>query len=445
MPSVKVLPAIASRTANPVEAAAVRFGEQQGIPMDAGTVTGSPAVRNMQKRLEGTIGGAAPTQAFQAAKDAGLTRTGQQLADQVHPASATSESAGQAMRGGVETRIRDLSSTADTAYSQLQALEKANPTAIDIAATQSALRPLYQSLVEENALVPLQGGRGRMLVALDRLMKAPNTVALSVAEKALSDLKSLSRGNEAMPELRSEGQGIAAKSVGELQTQIDTAAQQAGKPIIDALRQGRAATREKWAVADVLDALNEKNVSAFNQVLTKPGIEQLRDLQRVAPGSIPKVARAWLEEKLDLATQEGTFAHTDRLYADWQKLGDATKQILFGQKMTADLDNFFKLAKDLGKNPNPSGTANVLGFNTAQALAYLPTKALTKILYSPDAIKLLTQGLRIGGRPGGVMVKSAARVAGVGGVLREVGAGSRTVPVAQDDTDATSRAPQPSR
>ncbi len=449
MPSVKVLPAIASRTANPVEAAAVRFGEQQGIPMDAGTVTGSPAVRNMQKRLEGTIGGAAPTQAFQAAKDAGLTRTGQELADQIHPTSATPLSAGDALRSSVQSRIRDLNTAADQAYSQVRALEQANPDvmAVNVAATKAGMQSVYESLLRESELVPLQGGKAKALTALDRLMKGPDVVPLSTAERALSDFKALSRGNEAMPELRSGGQGIAGKAVGELQSQVDAAATKGGPSVRDALTKGRAATREKYAVADVLDAMNQKDVSAFDQATAgrDTNVAHLRELQKVAPQALPQVARAWLERALDTATQEGTFAHTDKLYADWQRLGDETKQVLYGAKMTADLDNFFKLAKDLGKNPNPSGTANVLGFNTAQALAYLPTKALTKILYSPDAIKLLTQGLKIGGRPGGVMVKSAARVAGVGGVLREVGAGSRTVPVVEDDTDTTRRAPQPSR
>ncbi len=445
IPSVKVLPSVVKRTTNPVEASAVALGEREGVPLDLGTVTGSPAVRNMQKRMEGTIGGAAPTQAFQAEKDLGLTRTGEKFANQVHPTQETPLSAGGALHGEIESHVKALDSTADAAYTQLRALEQANPTAIDVAGAQSGLQALYQQLLQENALVPLQGGRGKMLVALDRFMKGPNTVPLSVAERSLSDLKALSRGNEAMPELRTGAQGIASKAVGELQAQVDAAATRAGQPVIDALKRGRAATREKYAVADVLDALNAKDVSAYNQVLTKPAIQQLRELKRIAPNSIPKIARAWLDEKLELATQEGGFGHTDKLYADWQKMGAETKAELFGARMTKDLDDFFKLAKDLGKNPNPSGTANVLGFNTAQALAYLPTKALAKMLYNPTAIKLLTQGMRVGGRPGVLLIKNAAKVARVPEVIRAAGEQSRTVPVAQDDTDTTRRAPQPSR
>ncbi len=447
VPSVKVLPAVASRTTNPVEAAAVRFGEQQGIPMDAGTVTGSPAVRNMQKRLEGTIGGAAPTQAFQAAKDAGLTRTGQSLADAVSPTPATAESAGAALRQGTTDTLRTLDRTVDQHYGRLRTIEAQNPGLmdVDVSAAKAQFKPVYERLKREAELVPLQGGKAKALTALDRLINGPDSAPVTVVDQALSDLKDLARAD--LPELRTKGQGAAASAVGPLEAQVQAAVQKGGPQAIEALQRGRAAYRQKVAVADVLDALHEEPVKAYGQAVARQdtAIGRLRELQKTAPTAIPTVARAWLDDALSTATQEGKFAHTDKLYAEWQKMGDETKQILYGAKMTKDLDNFFLLAKKLGENPNPSGTANVLGFNTAQALAYLPTKALTKILYSPDAIKLLTQGLKIGGRPGGVMVKSAARVAGVGGVLREVGAGSRTVPVVEDDTDTTRRAPQPSR
>ncbi len=450
IPSIPVVPKFFSRTTNPVEASAVALGEREGIPMDLGTVTGSPAARNMQKRLEGTIGGAAPTQAFQAEKDLGLTRTGQKFANQVSPTPATAESAGAAMRGAVESHIRTLDSTADAAYSQMRAIEQANPSVmqVNVAATKAGLQSIYDQLLRESELVPLQGGKARALTALDRLMKGPDMVPVSLAEKALSDFKALSRGTEAMPELRTAGQGVSGQAVQQLQAQIDAAAQRGGQPALDALRKGRSATREKYAVADVLDALNSKDVGAFNQVTSRKdtAIAQLRTLKQIAPNAIPVVARAWLDDALATATQEGTFAHTDKLYADWQRMGDATKETLFGAQMTKNLDDFFKLAKDLGKNPNPSGTANVLGFNTAQALAYLPSKYLTKMLYNPAAIKILTQGLRIGGKTGTVFIKEAARVAGVADWLRPTSeAAAKMASGSQDDTDSTTSGLQPSR
>ena len=383
---LKVFPSLLSRTTNPVEASAVALGEREGVAMDAGTITGSPAVRNAQKRLEGTIGGAAPTQAFQAAKDAGLTRTGRTLADQVNPTPSTPESAGQALRTGTQDSLRALDRTVDQHYGRLRTIEAANPGLMDVnvAGAKAQFRPLYERLKRESELVPLQGGKAKALTALDRLMNGPDTAPLTDVDAALSDLKDLARSD--MPELRTKGQGAAAAAVGPLEAQVQAAVQKGGPDAIDALRRGRQAYREKVAVADVLDALHSEPVKTYGQAVARQdtAIGQLRRLQQIAPQAMPQVARAWLDDALGTATQEGKFAHTDKLYADWQRLGDETKQTLFGARMTKDLDDFFLLAKKLGENPNPSGTANVLGFNATQALAYLPTKVMTKMLYSPQ-------------------------------------------------------------
>jgi hypothetical protein len=110
-------------TTNPAEQQAIALARQRGVPVDAGTLTGSRFVRNVQKRMEGTIGGAAPVAKFQEAKDAALTRVGGELAEGVSERPATAQSAGAAIKASTEDTIRTLDDIAEREYGQLRAME----------------------------------------------------------------------------------------------------------------------------------------------------------------------------------------------------------------------------------------------------------------------------------------------------------------------------------
>lgn len=558
MPRSVRIPGPLKATTIPAEQRAIALAEQRGVPVDAATRTGLPLVRNIQKRLEGTLGGAAPAAQFQEAKDAALTRVGGALADDVHPHPATPESAGRAVRASTEDTIRSLDDVTETEYGRLRAMEddpryqqfvpndqtaarvrldqqaetsvgravsgdewrelrrireemdampyneggmakdsadynrgtyvrssagasvyddilQASPGtsdltrgdviasldramktgvftnaargALDVAARRArtggrgaelpvgagdammglpvrvvdakqSLRPIYARLKREAELVPVQGDKARALTALDRLLTGPDMVPVSVADAALSDLKAMARG-ASMPELRSKGQGLAAKAVRELEQSVQDAVNAAGPEVGETLSRGRSAHRAKVGVGETLDAMRDEPVRAYDQAVARrdTGIDHLRRLEEAAPDALPQVGRAWLDEALTKATAAGKFEHADRLYADWQKLGPQTKQKLYGDR-TQTLDDFFLLAKKLNQNPNPSGTANVLGLNATQALAYLPAKALSKVLYSSRGARLLTQGMRLSLRPatraaGMATIQEAARAAGV--------------------------------
>lgn len=118
---------------------------------------------------------------------------------------------------------------------------------------------------------------------------------------------------------------------------------------------------------------------------------------------------------MDLATQEGGFAHADRLWSDWQKMGGETKQALFPAKgQVQALDDFFLLAKKLKENRNTSGTANVAGsLNLAQVGLYLPAKVLALMLTTPAGVRALTTGLKLS-----VSTTPAARALGVAQIGR---------------------------
>ena len=434
--SVPVRPRLLRPSPNPQTQAAVRFAEQEGIPVRASTVTGSPMVANLEKRLEGTVGGSAPMQAAREAEQTALAATGARLARETNRlppparianrgAPQTPVSAGERVRAAVEAKIRDLHQTATTQYGIVRAAEQqqaqtirqsggvrapataaqpftAVPLAVDLANTKAALRPLYDRMMREATIAPPMGGKAQALGALDRLMRGPDQAPLSLVDEALGDLKAMARGAD-MPELRTGGQSRAALAVQALDARVRATAAQAGPDVLRALEAGRAATTRKYLVAETRDLLSAEPGQVYRQLTANAdtAVARLRAVQSVAPVEIPNVARAYLDDALDLATSEGGFIHTDRLFANWQKLGGDTKRVLFPRAGQIEaLDNFFLLAKKLGTNANPSGTANVLrAFNPTEILGYLPAKALAKVLTSPRAVKYLTTGLRLSASP----------------------------------------------
>jgi hypothetical protein len=279
---------------------------------------------------------------------------------------------------------------------------------VDLRTAKSALKPIYDELMASYPTAQQEASRG--LKAIANIVNGPDRVPLSVADRNLGAIKAIARTD--LPELRSVSQGMAAQAVKELSDWVSLAAEGAGPEALQALERGRKATIEKYQAGNVLEALSTEPRRVFDQLtVQKDGaIERLRSVQKEAPDRIPVVARAFLEELMNKATAEGGFRHTDRLYADWQKLGDQTKGVLFPGQVE-NLDRFFALAKKLGENPNPSGTGGQLSlFN---AWAAIPAYTLAKILYSPGGVRRLTNGVRLprgAGRATGRTAVTAGRL-----------------------------------
>jgi hypothetical protein len=285
--------------------------------------------------------------------------------------------------------------------------------AVDTRAAKAALQPIYDQLMREGQIAPLMGDQATAARVLDRFMTGPDFAPLSQVDGALSNLKTFARADN--PNLRSVGQGVAAKAVQQLDQAVQTAAAQGGPGAVSALRAGRAATRAKYQTADVLDTLSAEPRQVFDQLTQRKdgGVARLQRVAAIVPGALPDVARAYLEELVHRATAEGSFAHTDALWSDWQKLGPRTKAVLFPGSQVQNLDNFFLLAKKIGENPNPSGTARIA--NTFQFASMVPAWGLAKLLYSKTGVGVLSQGLRI---PVGA---AAARSAWTARVLQAIG------------------------
>lgn len=270
---------------------------------------------------------------------------------------------------------------------------------VDLRSVKSVLQPTYQRLMREAQIAPasVMGDKATALKALDRLMTAPDQAPLTEVDAALSDLKSFARADN--PDLRSIGQGVVANAVKHLDGLVRGTAAKAGPDVLAALEQGRKATQEKYSAAAVLDGLETgrgEAVQAYKR-LTAPGdsaVGQLRDVLTQAPQTAPHLARATLDELLTKATAGGSFEHAAAINESWRKLGPETKQLLYKDPAyISDLDNYFRLAKKIAENPNPSGTARINNlFNAASAAVGYP---VAKLVYSPAGVKLLTQGLRL--------------------------------------------------
>jgi hypothetical protein len=401
----------------PEMARAVAFGAREGVPLDAATATGRNIVGVVQKRVSDSMGGAGIAEKFQEAQAEALARTGRKLAGRVSDEAASPEQAGTAVRERVQDVIRNEATAADEAYGRVRAAERnAMPDdvpvtrkagdatvsatepmqfAVPLAPAKDALRPVFERLMRKKELTgQLMGDEARAATALDALISGPDNAPLSVVDAALGDLKAAARG-AAMPELRSQGQGLAAQAVAELETLVQQRAKAAG--VWDDLRAGRDATIAKWTAAETLEALRTEPVGVFNAAVTArdAGIAKLREVAKLAPGEMPKIGRAYVEQLLDTATAEGGFARAQGLMAQWQKLGPETKKLLFPNPLLReDLDNFFLLAKKIGENPNPSGTARVMtAFNVMNTV---PAYMLAKVLYSPAGVRQLTKGIATG-------------------------------------------------
>lgn len=428
------VPAI-TRT-NPKEAAAIQFAERRGIPLDAGTATGRPIVKGLQKRAADSMGGAGTADVLREGQAVNLTRVGNELAGQANAsrlgrpgAPMDAVRAGEAVNKRLESRINAQARVADRAYAELRAKEAASaqtiartggvqapgtaaapftnvPLAVDVAAAKASLKPIYDGLLREAELnVPMQGGKGRALVALDGLMKGPDLAPLSAVDAALGDLKSMARTGD-LPALRTQGQGIAAEAVKALDAHVQATARAAGPDVYAALMRGRSATVGKYQTAGVREMLADEPAQIARQLTANKdmGLDRLKAVAKEAPRELPKVGRAYLEDMLSRATAEGGFGHADALFAEWQRLGPETKQLLFRDKAyIKDLDNFFLVAKRIAENPNPSGTARVL--TGTNLLASIPLYAASKLFHTRQGVNLLTRGVSL---PVGNKAASAA-------------------------------------
>lgn len=406
VPKATKVPAVA-KAADPLAAEAVEFGLRHGVPIDAATATGNRFVKAAQHVADRSLGGSLVAGKAAQRQTEGLATIGEQLAAKANPAPVSASQAGAAAQRGVNTIVKGQRLLADDAYETLRAIEAIrNPMPVDLVPVKTAIEPLARQLAAKQRVTgSLMGKEATAAAKIDALLSGPDTVPLSVADAALSDLKALARSDH--PDLRSVGQGEAARVVQDLHKAVDAAAASGGPQAVSALREGRLATEAKYAAAKVLKKLegadrSKSPATAFRGLTSSGdiGAKNLKDVLTHAPDAKPLIGRAVLDNLISHPT-----AGAAKTYADWERLGPDTKRLLFDADHVKDLDRFFRLRKMVADNPNPSGTAHTLltagqgGLVISNPLAggavQVAGAALSALLHSKTGARLLSQGFTI--------------------------------------------------
>lgn len=128
------------RNRNPVEAEAVAFGQREGIPIDAGTATGSRVVKAAQHVSDRSIGGSFVSERARAAQSSALASTGERLASRAGPA-ATAEQAGEGVSSELARLRRQHHGEASNAYEELRRYEADPKHASEVPDTSATPKP----------------------------------------------------------------------------------------------------------------------------------------------------------------------------------------------------------------------------------------------------------------------------------------------------------------
>ena len=419
VPAAKKLPAVVQvggkAVASP-ERAAVEFGLQNGIPVDAATATGNAALKGVKTMAEkATISGAAIARKGNEVRAEKMATLGEQLAAKANNAgqAVTIPEVGERLAKATQEAATNAGTAAKGEYAVLGKMETANPVAfaVDVKSVQDKIRPLHQQMEQSADLMVPGSASARALTAMRRLMSGPNTQLASVVDDALGELKgSLRSVSESDP--MSKGAGQLSEIVKSLDNEVRSAVGRGGgKPGLDALDRGRAATVRKYDALDVVDQMKAEPVGTVAAITRGKdgGVAFLRDVRKHAPQELPNVGRAVMDDLMDTIADP---LKRDVAGAKWAALGPETKRALFAETLKRepnyikDLDNFFLLAKKLKENPNPSGTATTAaiggtagmvatGHFMIPLMSELAGASITAAMRSPRVVRALTRGLRL--------------------------------------------------
>lgn len=332
----------------------------------------------------------------------GYTTAARQIASRISPVATDALGAGERAFRGLKDRVRAFKMVADEAYGAMRAIledpknarevvvgtetahmgdgstfqmqvpiTKTVQAPIDLAPAIDALRKVHQEWTTQWSLPRQQISEAYR--ALDQLVRSQETIVpIADAEKMLSAVKAVSRR---------EG-GVAKLATSKLQQVIDRGILEYGDEAANALAAGREAAKAQHQAWEVLAALKgSSKKKALDDAVGEPvksvrkltapddkAVQLLRSVAAETPEAVPIIARTLLEEIFEKGLAEGTFdfAKARTMANDWNKLGEATKSILFKDpQVRRQIDNFFREAvkkQDRPVAPEIRGTEGVGAF-----------------------------------------------------------------------------------
>ena len=437
---------------NPVEEAALSSVEGR-IPMTAGQRTQNVAAQRIEQGLQNVPGASSRAQQFYNAQREAIADEGARLVGEVSPVQTDPYGAGAAVRQKGQEHITALKSQADNLYDDVRQATAANTktlqvgneltnvvdangnpvpgkpimrtfeSPIDIRPLQESLRPIYKDLQRSMPIARQQASPA--FTTLQDIMNrkinpAPGEISGRYMnamdfDRALGAVKSLTRDGK-NPLLTDRSQGLAKQIVKNGEFELQDALRGAGSDIPGKLASARGKVRDYYDTAELLNELHDEPAQVYTRLVGGGDkvYDQLTKLRKVAPEEVNTVGRTFLEGLMQKATTEGGFGKAGTVMNEWNRMGPRTKGLLFGPKLTTDIDNFMLAAKRLTSVANPSGTANTLaalgtmgaigtamvelvtGHPLAAATSMgVPVGAnvLSRVLFSPGGAKRLTQAM----------------------------------------------------
>lgn len=352
VPETTIIPPL-FRNPNRAQREAMDWYKNQGVSVSAPAASGSRFLGGLQRAAEATPFGAMIGEGSRQETAEGVRRLSGQLEKQATPETPPGEFY-QRFYDAEENASPESVPTGES-DAQGRPVFTNMQMPVPVGVLKSALKPIF----EQMQWMPMADrNTSAGYTAIKRILEGPEFIPASQAETGLSGIKSMIRDSDG------RNRGIAKKIAPQLQGLIDRTVQRSGgdEPM-EALQNGRKAAA-KQAGAD------------------------------------------WLKEGFDKARAEGEFNRQDFLWNRWLNLPEEARRTMFSPKQVSDLNHFFLGAKNLFKNVNPSGTAQV------SAIAHLLTfpahpievsssllggAAIAKLLNSERGVKLLTEGLKVGG------------------------------------------------
>jgi hypothetical protein len=198
-------------------------------------------------------------------------------------------------------------------------------------------QPTYDNLIQEIPSVQRDLDPG--FKVLDEAMRAGDEngrISAVKADKIRGKLLQVGR-KTLIPELRSASAGLASTGVGLMDPLIDKAAEEGG--VLESLREGRRLTAQKYDLEDTHRGLglrgkpgSEKLNTAVTRLLAPEdaNVNLLRKVAKEDPGLRDHLQAAYIGKVTKLAKQKGGLLDHEKVISEWNKLGDETKQELFG-------------------------------------------------------------------------------------------------------------------
>lgn len=444
---IKLGPVVKTVT-NPVERRALDWAERQGIRQTVGQKTGQQGLQSVEANLENLPGSATRAREFYQGQAGDVARVGSELAARPSQITTSAYDAGKEIERNLIKQINADKTMADLAYNsvrkdlaknQVKTKIGERPSKVLLPSGEPAMEPVFKVFETPVALDPIRSELAPIFDDLQRTLPEARRAA-SPAFRALQDLmtskeqfmaamdfdrflsavKALTRDGTS-EFLTSRSQGIARQIIANGEAEFQKAVKGVDPSILQRLKVGRESVRKYHETAEFMQDLGEPG-AIYDRIIRGGNytIDTLAELKKRSPKDVDVMARTFLEGMIDKATAEGGFSRSAGIMRDWQKLPPETKELLFGTKLSRDMENFLIAAKRLehpaGSRTEPmrsamfsygaplaaigeiiTGTAmghpgvGLAGASATMGYAYLRPAILVRLLMTPGGAEKLTQ------------------------------------------------------